>query len=153
MTRDRMTQTSLQTGLSLLVGLVTLASSGASAQPSLVKPSQQPTCASFMFAEETLHFSLAKPSGGVVTEAEWQTFVEQTVKPKSAHIFLHILDTSKTANLSSGQAVPAPSRAFMLVYPSRAVEEDAIAHIIATYQRQFQIKSVSRTTTCVTISW
>jgi Protein of unknown function (DUF3574) len=96
-----------------------------------------------VFARTELFFGLSRP-GGVVTEAEFQAFVDAYVTPRFPD-GLTVLTGAGQFRDSSGTIVVEGSKLLVLLVPRRDREADRkIEQIRSDYKRAFQQQSVLR---------
>jgi hypothetical protein len=102
------------------------------------------------FARTELFFGLSRP-GGVVSEAEFQAFVDASVTPRFPD-GLTLLTGIGQFRDSNGSIIVEGSKLLILLYPRRDRDADAkIEQIRVDYKTAFQQQSVLRTdeTSCV----
>lgn len=100
---------------------------------------------------DTLYLGLSKPDGGSVTEAQWQTFVDDAIVPRFPDGFT-VVDAEGHWRGGDGAIVREPSRMLIVLHAGDAASRRAIEDIAALYRRTFDQESVlrERTTACVT---
>jgi hypothetical protein len=97
-------------------------------------------CASLPGATPTLLrtellFGLSRPGGDVVTDAQWQEFVDRNIAPRFPAGFTVV-----------EAAVRERSKILILVYPSSPEADAAVEHISADYKKLFEQEEVLRVT-------
>lgn len=135
----------LATGFALNGALVPNASSF---QPSAELASQRGFCKiqlkGDIFARTELFFGLAKPNGSVVTEDEFQNFVDKKVTPRFPD-GLTLLSGQGQFRDANGTIIKEGSKLLILLYPYSSNSNQAIEEIRTAYKTAFQQQSVSRT--------
>jgi len=104
-----------------------------------------------LFKDE-LYFGLTKPGGEIISESEWQEFVNVVITPHFRE-GLTVLNGDGQFLNSSGILVIEKSKIVILIYEKRPEKERAIQKIITTYKHTFQQESVLRVTSQVQISF
>jgi Protein of unknown function (DUF3574) len=104
-----------------------------------------------LFRDE-LYFGLTKPGGDMISESEWQQFVNDVITPRFRE-GLTVLNGSGQFLNSSGILVRENSKIVILIYESSPEKNQAINEIIETYKRTFQQESVLRATSEVKVSF
>jgi Protein of unknown function (DUF3574) len=102
------------------------------------------------FARTELFFGLSRP-GGVITEADFQAFVDARVTPRFPD-GLTLLSGSGQFREAGGTILVEGAKVLVLLYPRRDRQADAkIEQIRSDYKVQFQQQSVLRSdeTACV----
>lgn len=95
------------------------------------------------FSRTELFFSLSRP-GGLVTEPEFQIFVDRFVTPRFPDGLTLLTGTGQFRN-GNGVTVSAGSRILILLYPKRDSDANGkIEQIRTDYKGQFQQQSVLR---------
>ena len=99
-----------------------------------------------------LYFGLSMPGGKVVSEAEWQAFLERHITPKFKE-GLTVLDADGRYLSDSGKLIKEKSKVVILVHPDTPDARIAIFNIISAYKTQFRQESVLRVTDPVGVSF
>ncbi len=102
--------------------------------------------------KDELYFGLTKPGGAIVSESEWQEFVNVVITPRFRE-GLTVLDGSGQFLNSSGMLIRENSKIVILIYEKSPEKNRAINEIIETYKRTFQQESVLRATSEVKVSF
>ena len=92
-----------------------------------------------------LFFGTAKPDGMVVSEAEWETFLDTEITPRFPD-GLTVLSGAGQWQEEDGDIVEEGSKIVVLLYPREAIAESnaEIEQIRTAYEDQFQQESVLR---------
>lgn len=104
-----------------------------------------------LFKDE-LYFGLTKPGGEIISESEWQQFVNDVITPRFRE-GLTVLNGSGQFLNSSGVLIRENSKIVILIYEISPEKNQAIHEIIETYKRTFQQESVLRATSEVKVSF
>lgn len=107
-------------------------------------------CAGAHQIETELYFGLSKP-GGLVSENEWNSFVEHGISPVLKEGFTIIPAQGKWLDESTHVLITEPSRLVVFVYSKNKSLSVRIDSLIASYKRQFQQQAVLRVDKKVTI--
>jgi hypothetical protein len=107
-------------------------------------------CASLPGATPTLLrtellFGLSRPGGDVVTDAQWQEFVDRNIAPRFPAGFT-VVDASGHYLSHDRTPVRERSKILILVYPSSPEADAAVEHISADYKKLFEQEEVLRVT-------
>jgi hypothetical protein len=95
-------------------------------------------------AERTeLCFGLAKPGGGVVTEREWQAFLDQEISPRFPD-GLTVVAADGQYRGADGKPIREPSRLLILIHGGSVAEERRLGEIVELYKKAFSQESVLR---------
>ena len=105
------------------------------------------------YVQTVLVFGLSKP-GGVVTETEWQYFVDSYVTPRYRQ-GLTIIDTDGQWMMQTGEVIKEDSMIIILLYDtkSQAENDKNINFIIETYKKLHQQEAVLRIDTAAGVSF
>jgi hypothetical protein len=97
-----------------------------------------------VFLRTELYFGLAKPTGGTVSDEDWQTFVEDVVTPRFPNGLT--VDDAQGQYLDGKTLVKEKSKQLILIYPRKfkTASSRMIEEIRAAYIRAFEQKSVLR---------
>lgn len=92
-----------------------------------------------------LYFGRSKPGGGMVTDAEWERFLNDVVTPRFPEGFT-ILKGMGQYREKSGKIISEPSQVLIFLYPkaARKTSRAKIDEIRAAYVKQFAQESVLR---------
>lgn len=101
------------------------------------------------FIQEQLFFGLSIPGGGIVTEEEWENFLNEVVTPRFPN-GLTVISGSGQYLESTGILVKENTKIIYILYentPNNQANDRAIHEIIDQYKIQFRQESVLRATT------
>lgn len=84
---------------------------------------------------DTLYFGTAKPDGSVVSAAEWQQFLDDTVTPRFPGFTQWPADGSWKGKAEA-------THVLVIVHPAR--EEAKVRQIVEEYKRRFRQEAVLR---------
>lgn len=106
------------------------------------------------YVQTILVFGLAKSDGGMVTAAEWQSFVDEYITPRFQQ-GLTIIDTDGQWMMQTGEVIKEDSRTIFLLYDAdNAAEADSsIEYIKDSYKRLFNQEAVLRIDTEAGVSF
>jgi hypothetical protein len=90
-----------------------------------------------------LYFGLSKPDGSLISDAEYQRFLDTEVTPRFADGFT-VLNGNGQFRGANGEIVRERSRAVLLFYAADEAKAAAVEEIRAAYKKQFQQESVMR---------
>jgi len=88
-----------------------------------------------------LYFGLELPDGGVVSENEFASFVDDVVVPRFAN-GLTLLDADGQYRNNAGELVDEATKVLILIYPDDSETRGHIERIVAEYGTRFQQESV-----------
>lgn len=94
----------------------------------------------------SLYFGLTWRQG-VISEAQWQDFVNGEVVPRLPEGFTVLVGEGAWRSSRTGQTIRQPSRVLQRLRKADAAQETAIAGVIAAYKTRFQQDSVLRVDT------
>lgn len=130
----------------LLVSLMFTGSVGTlskvSAQPSSAKETKFNPAT---LIKDELYFGRSQPGGGIVSEEQWQEFLNTEVTPRFSD-GLTVIDAYGQFLNSSGSIDREDTKVLILIYPSSQNKEKAVQEIINLYKSFFQQESVLRVT-------
>jgi len=93
--------------------------------------------------QTTLYFGLNRPQGAVITEAEWQTFVDSEVTPRfKAGLTVFAAKGQWLGN--DGKLARENSKALLLIHAPDKASEQGIEALRAIYKQRFAQDSVMR---------
>lgn len=101
-----------------------------------------------VFTEVKLYFGLSKSGRRVVSETEWQNFVDHEITPcfKDG---LTVLSAYGQYQAESGRLIRENTKIVVLIYQNSRQKEMDIKAIINTYKQTFGQESVLRTTSLI----
>lgn len=96
--------------------------------------------------QTTLYFGLNRPHGQAITNAEWQTFVDEDVTPRFKD-GLTVLTAKGQWLGNDGKLAREDSRALMLIHAADRNSEQEVEALRAIYKQRFAQDSVMRVDT------
>jgi len=99
-----------------------------------------------------LIFGLSKPDGGVISEAEWQKFLDEYITPRFKE-GLTVLEADGQYQTPSKEVVKEKSKIVILLYENNEEVNSSIEYIRSSYKQLFQQESVLRVSTPVGVSF
>ena len=99
-----------------------------------------------------LLFGLSKPDGTVVTQAEWQDFVDSHVTPRFKEGFT-VMDAAGQWMLHSGSVIREKSKVVMILHKGNQETDRLIEEIRREYKVRFEQESVLRITSSTSVSF
>lgn len=99
-----------------------------------------------------VYFGLSRPDGTLVSEADWQTFVDQVITPEFPS-GLSVVDTAGQWKNKSGQIDHEHSKMLILLHPRSEEIEARIDKIRAEYCRRFQQEAVMKVTSSAKVEF
>ncbi|KYG18760.1 hypothetical protein D3C81_90400 [compost metagenome] len=93
--------------------------------------------------QTTLYFGLNRPTGPVITAAEWQSFVDRQVTPRFKD-GLSVFDAKGQWLGNDGKLARENSKALMLIHAPGKESETNIEALRSSYKQQFAQDSVMR---------
>jgi ribosomal protein L31E len=113
----------------------------------------RPQLAAEIWQRTELYFGSAKPDGSVVTEEQYQQFVDAEVTPRFPD-GLTVLTGYGQFRSSAGPTIKERSMVLILLYSLRQRDANRkIEEIRAAYKRQFQQESVLRVDSLAAVSF
>lgn len=97
------------------------------------------------WARSEVFFGLSRPDGPMITNAEWQAFVNEVVTPKFP-AGLTIVDSAGQWRNANGRIEQEPSKLLVLLHPQNPAIEAQIDEIRALYCQRFQQEAVMKAT-------
>ncbi len=92
---------------------------------------------------DVLYFGRNRPAGGVVSDAEWQGFLDQVVTPRFPTGLTVVAATGQWRG-QSGAVEQEQAEILTLFHTGDDAARRAVAEIAAEYQRRFQQEAVLR---------
>jgi Protein of unknown function (DUF3574) len=131
-----------------VLGALALACAGRPVGPSAAPVSACEAGDSTM-VRDMLYFGRNRPSGGLVSDAEWQSFLDEVVTPRFP-AGLTVIDAKGQWRGESGRVEQEKAEILTLFHPGDAAARRAVDQVIHEYQRRFQQEAVlrERTHTC-----
>lgn len=93
--------------------------------------------------QTTLYFGLNRPTGPVISAAEWQSFVDRQVTPRFKD-GLSVFDAKGQWLGNDGKLARENSKALMLIHAQGKESETNIEALRSSYKQQFSQDSVMR---------
>ncbi len=104
------------------------------------------------FIKTELLFGLSKPDGSIVTESEWQNFVDNHITPRFKE-GLTILNSSGQWMLQTGNVIKEQSKIVMILHKNNQEIDQLLEKIRKEYKNLFQQESVLRITSSTAVSF
>jgi uncharacterized protein DUF3574 len=124
------------------LGALALACAGRPVSPSAA-PVSSCEAGDSSIVRDILYLGRNRPSGGVVSDAEWQSFLDEVVTPRFP-AGLTVIDARGQWRGESGRVEQEESEILTLFHPGDDAARRAVAQIILEYQRRFQQEAVLR---------
>ena len=100
--------------------------------------------------KDELYFGLSKPGGGMISEAQWEQFLNSEITPRFRD-GLTVLDGYGQYLNSVGILTREKTKVVILIYSPSPEKNQAINEIIDSYKQKFQQQSVLRVTSTVQV--
>ncbi len=134
------------TGIALGLMVTSVSAENFSPQRSITSPSERFFCKHVLrgelFARTELFFGLSKP-GGIVTEEEFQLFVDNKITPRFPD-GLTLLSGKGQFRDSTGFIIQEGTKLLILLYPFNKARSADVEQIRTDYKDAFQQQSVLR---------
>ena len=130
----------------VLVALLLLAALGAGCAETETRAySGQPQLRGDAYVQTILIFGLSRPDGSVITQDEWQAFMDAYIIPRFGD-GLTIIDTDGHWMMQTGELIKEDSRTILLLYDAASAQQaDADIESIKTeYKELFDQEAVLR---------
>ena len=130
----------------VLVALLLLAALGAGCAETETRAHPgQPQLRGDAYVQTILIFGLSRPDGSVITQDEWQAFMDAHIVPRFGD-GLTIIDTDGHWMMQSGELIKEDSRTILLIYDAASSQQaDADIESIKTeYKELFDQEAVLR---------
>lgn len=105
-----------------------------------------------VLTKDELYFGLSIPGGGLISEAEWQKFLDNVITSRFKD-GLTVVDAYGQYLEHSGKLAREKSKIVILTYESSAEKNREIEEIICLYKQMFRQESVGRITSTVKASF
>jgi Protein of unknown function (DUF3574) len=102
--------------------------------------------------KDELYFGLSKPGGKIISEAEWQQFLNSAIAPRFREGLTVINANGQYLN-QNGKLIREKTKLVILIYQSDITKNSHIQEVVAKYKQRFQQESVLRTTSNVKLSF
>lgn len=99
-----------------------------------------------------LYFGRARPGGALVSDAEWEVFVDTQLTPHFPD-GLTVLDATGRYRDRAGAVVREPTKVVVLVHPPGSRSRAAIEAVRAAYRQRFDQESVLLVTAAARVSF
>jgi hypothetical protein len=131
--------------LTIVLLLSTLASSGLATQTGTVSERSLSFPVAEKFIRTELYFGRNKPTGGTVSDADWQAFIDEFVTPRFPD-GLTVLDADGQWKGKDGSIAREESKVIVLLYPRklRKAMNTKIEEIRSEYKKRFAQEAVMR---------
>lgn len=122
-----------------------VAALGLLALSACVQPAMVPVCAAPLkpVLEVNLYFGRDKPAGGEVSDAEWASFVSESVTPQFP-AGLSVFDVEGQFREPSGRIVRERTKLLVVVVFDAPAHHARVSAIVGAYNRRFGQHSVFR---------
>ena len=100
-----------------------------------------------------LIFGLSKPDGDTITQAEWQTFVDEEITPRFKDGLTIIRSSGQWMSSSSHQLIKEKSYIVIILYKPNHEVDVKIEEIRSEYKKRFNQESVLRIDTETDVSF
>jgi hypothetical protein len=101
--------------------------------------------------KDELYFGMSKPGGGMISEAQWEQFLNSEITPRFQD-GLTVLDGYGQYLNSRGILAREKTKLVILIYSPSPEKNQAINEIIDSYKQKFQQESVLRVSSTVQVS-
>ncbi|ARV58306.1 hypothetical protein BZZ01_06350 [Nostocales cyanobacterium HT-58-2] len=105
-----------------------------------------------ILTKDELYFGLSKPGGKMVSEVEWQQFLNRVITPRFQQ-GLTVMDAYGQYLNSSGKMTREKTKLIILIYENSPRKNHMIEEMISSYKQTFQQESVLRVTSTVKVSF
>jgi hypothetical protein len=102
--------------------------------------------------KDELYFGLSKPGGKIISEAEWQQFLNNVITPRFRE-GLTVMNADGQYLSQNGKLITEKTKLVILIYESNTVKNFQVREMVAKYKQIFQQESVLRTTSNVKLSF
>jgi hypothetical protein len=99
-----------------------------------------------------MFFGLSRPDGGVVSDQEWQAFVNETITPRFPDGFT-VVDGQGQWREANGHIAQERSKLLLILHLRDEAATAKLDEIRAAYKQRFNQEAVIRETTDVTVSF
>jgi hypothetical protein len=135
-----MTNWRLFLALAIVAGVVACAGR---ATPATLTPMTACEVGDSVMVRDVLYFGRNRPTGGVVTDAEWQSFLDQVVTPRFPTGLTVVAATGQWRG-RSGTVEQERAEILTLFHSGDETARGAVAEIAAEYKKRFQQEAVLR---------
>jgi hypothetical protein len=92
---------------------------------------------------DVLYFGRNRPAGGIVTDAEWQQFLDEVVTPRFP-AGLTVLEATGRWRGESGRVEQEEAEMLTLFHSGSESARRAVVEVVSEYKRRFQQEAVLR---------
>ena len=110
------------------------------------------TTGSSRWARSEVFFGLSRPDGPMITNTEWQAFVNEVVTPKFP-AGLTIVDSAGQWRNANGRIEQEPSKMLVLLHPQSPTIDAQIDEIRALYRQRFNQEAVMKVTSAAHVAF
>ncbi len=121
----------------IVAGLLLLTAAGCAGSG----PAPEPPPSTQALVRSELYFGRLKPDGGVVTDAEWRTFVAEQVIPRFPDGFT-VLDALGHYRGRDGKTIAEPTKVLLIIHGPDARPRALVQELRDVYRQLFQQESV-----------
>ena len=136
-----MTLAPLRWGLAVSAAAWSLACAGRSAPP--VAPAASCVVGDTALVRDLVYFGRNRPDGGTVSDADWQTFLDEFVTPRFPSGLTVVSATGQWKG-ASGLVETERSQIVTLFHAGDETARHAVAEVAAEYKRRFRQEAVLR---------
>jgi hypothetical protein len=117
--------------------------------PTAAAPASECEIGDSTMVRDVLYFGRNRPTGGVVSDTEWQRFLDEVVTPRFP-AGLTIVDANGQWRSQNGALEHEQAEILTLFQSGDTPARRAVAEVVAEYKRRFQQEAVlrERTPTC-----
>ncbi len=105
-----------------------------------------------ILTKDELYFGRSKPGGGMVSDSEWQQFLNSQITPRFPD-GLTVVDAYGQYLNSAGKLTLEKTKLVILIYKNSPDKNKAIQAIIDRYKQKFQQESVLRVTSIAQVTF
>lgn len=105
-----------------------------------------------ILTKDELYFGMSKPGGGMISEAQWEQFLNSEITPRFRD-GLTVLEGYGQYLNSRGILAKEKTKLVILIYESSPEKNQAINEIIDSYKQKFQQESVLRVSSSLQVSF
>jgi hypothetical protein len=102
--------------------------------------------------KDELYFGLSRSGGKMVSELEWQLFLNRVITPRFQS-GLTVMDAYGQYLNTSGKLTREKTKLVILIYENSPTKNSQIEEVIASYKQTFQQESVLRVTSTIKASF
>jgi hypothetical protein len=108
-------------------------------------PAPAPSCAvgDSAVVRDVMYFGRNRPSGGTITDEEWQAFLDQVLTPRFPAGLTVVAATGQWRG-KSGLVEQERSEVVTVFHSGNETDRQAVKEVVAEYRRRFQQEAVLR---------